>query len=239
MAIINQRWPRELCPTSCVFGRSRNDVLQRSPRTRQTHVISQGRPLWAADCTWSLPNTEKLAKLRYWLESLEGFAGSVQVWNFASPFPQGVYASNSPSTPKKLVWLHLGQPYVFGAFNGPSHWQYDATAEMTAAASAGDTEIAIAGLQASSPAVLQGQYVQVGRRLYVAAAVSVADGSGEASITLASPLISDAADGEIVRLVEAACEMRLAEQSFDESASGGQGYVSVSARFIETVEDFS
>ncbi len=86
---------------------------------------------------------------------------------------------------------------------------------------------------------MKGQYVQVGRRLYIAADTATADVSGATTLTLVSGLISAVAAGTDVRLVEAACEMRLDNQDFEASAQAGAGLISVSATFVETWTDYA
>lgn len=238
MAIINQRWPRELAPESCAFGRSRNDVIQTSPRTRQEHIIAQGRPLWSAECSWALPNADKLARLRYWLEALEGFRGSAQIWDFASPYPFGLELVTSGTEPSRIFWTYLDNRAPWSWSGLPSHWQLDATVPASAAA-AGATSINLTGLAANTLAAVQGQYIQIGRRLYLVAATVSTDGTGAATITLAQPLLAAVSGGDPVRLVEAACEMRLASQEWDSRSRAGDGLTVVSAKFIETSQDFA
>jgi hypothetical protein len=86
---------------------------------------------------------------------------------------------------------------------------------------------------------LQGQYVQIGRRLYLVTADASSNVSGAATITITPGLISAGAANDEVRFVEAACEMRLERQEWDFSGGYRQGVVRVSASFVETVEDFA
>ena len=213
MPILNVRWPREYAPETCRFGRARNDIAQESPRTRNRKIIRQGRPLWSAELSWTLPNNSSLAALRYWLEGLDGFNGSVQIWDFASPRPE-----HSPS---------------------PAHWAEGVVLTLGTAALANATSIALTGLTPSTIAALQGQYVQIGRRLYLVAADVTASGGGAATINIVTPLIAAAPIGTEVRFSEAACDMELISQEFSGSARAGDGFVSVSANFRETVVDKS
>lgn len=239
MTIINERWPQDLPPVSCAFGRSRNDQLQTSPRTRETTLIVQGRPLWQAELTWRLPNNNRLAKLRRYLDGLKGFQGSVQIWNFGSAFPYYIdEATASSPTAVSLDWTHSAQTLDWTYQTAPLHWRYDATVEGGAGA-VGSTSIDVRNLEALKPVTIPGQYIQIGRRLYVADTEVTSDASGNATIELTTPLIEDISDGETVRLVEAACEMRLATQNFTESANSQDGFRTVSAPFIETVKDFA
>lgn len=215
MAIINQRWPDTLSPETCRFGRSRNDVPQVSPRTRQTTLIRMGRPLWAADLSWSLQSGETLDELRYWLEALDGFAGSVQLWNFAAPYPRAIGAAV------------------------PTHWALGATVQVAANAALNATSVQLKGLQASSPAVVKGQRVQFARRAYVVAASASSDGSGNVTITLLSGLLAAVVTNDAVRLSQAGCEMRMESSDFDETGDAGSGLIRVSASFVETVVDYA
>lgn len=238
MTIINQRWPRDICPQACTFGRTRNDILQRSPRTQQRSVIrTGGRPLWSAQCTWMLPNSDRLAKLRYWLEELDGFAGSAQLWDFASPYPFGLNLAVTGTADVKIFWSHLGAraPFTFAGF--PSFWQLDSFLTAGSGLAAGATSIPLTGLPANGLVCVQGQYVQIGRRLYLATATIQADASGNATLTISPGLIDAVASGTEIRFAEAACEMQLAEQNFDSSARAGEGLITVSATFVESVTD--
>lgn len=238
MTIVNQRWPREICPQSCAFERSRNDIAQQSPRTRQRSIIrTGGRPLWSAQCSWLLPNGAKLAKLRYWLEALDGFSGSVQVWDFASPYPFGLNLATSDTEMSRIFWSYLSTRAPFSFAGMPSFWALDSYLTLGAAVAAGATSIPLSGLTPSGLVCVQGQYIQIGRRLYLCADGATADGSGNATVTILPALIDAAPIGTEVRFAEAACEMQLAEQSFGASASAGEGFISVSATFVESVTD--
>lgn len=239
MVFVNQRWPRDICPQSCVFGRTRNDFRQESARTRKATVIRQGRPLYRAECTWALPRTQRLAKLRYWLEQLDGYNGSVQIWDFANPFPFGLELATGPTGlgVTRTLWTNTGAT-SYWTFNGEiSHWAVGATVTTTANAALGATTLALQGLQANRQAVVQGQYVQVGRRIYLAATNVTSSPTGTATITLDSPLLAAAPIGTVVRLAEAACEMQLINQNIDSTSRAGDGLTVVSASFIESVED--
>ena len=239
MTIINQRWPRDLCPNSCRFGRSRNDIAQTSPRTRQRSVIrTGGRPLWSAECTWFFPNGDRLAKLRYWLEELDGLTGSVQIWNFNSPFPYGLQLSAGNGN-IRTFWSYLGNRAPFSYAGLPALWALDSFSTLGTSYAAGATSIVLGGLGANRLVCVQGQYIQIGRRLYLCAATVESDASGNATIAITPGLIDAAPSGTVVRMAEAACEMQLAEQNFDESGRYGDGFVSATATFIESQTDVS
>lgn len=237
MAIINQRWPRDIRPEICSFGRTRNDIRQTSPRTRQASVIKLGRPLWSAECSWSLGNTEKLAKLRYWLEALEGYNGSAQIWDFASPFPWGLNLATSGVETTRWFWSYLSTRSPFTYAGLPAYWEADSMLTLPGAHAAGATSINLTGLSAGGLVCVQGQYVQIGRRLYLCADTVTANGSGAATVPIVPGLAVAAAAGTEVRFAEAACEMQLAEQNFDSRSRAGEGLTVVSAKFIESVTD--
>lgn len=213
MAIIAQRWPVALAPVSCEFGRSRNATLQVSPRSRKETLIAQGRPLWMAKLAWQFPQDSTAALLQYWLEAIDGHAGSVIMWDWS-----------------------LNVPVNYAA---PAHWVWEATVQVNGAHSAGATSLALKGLAASSVAAIQGGKVQVGRRLYVVAATVNSDGSGNATLTLTTPLLAAAANNDPAYLGNPGCEMRLDKQVWQAAARAGDGLISVSADFVETVADFS
>lgn len=240
-AFTNVRWPRDICPQSCIFTRSRNDVRQISPRTRQDYIIRNGRPLWFADCTFKFGNDSRLAKLRYWLEKLEGHAGSVQVWDFNAPYPYGIdFGFGALSLYERhTLWTYGGNQYGYAWAGLPSHWVGGAIVFADGTAAIGATTINLKNLQASRPACITGQYIQIGRRLYLCAADVVAWSSGKATIQLTSPLLEAVADGADVRLVEAACEMRMTSQSWQQTGDANSGQVSVRVTFEETAENVS
>lgn len=238
--IINTRWPRDINPKSVVFGRSRNDQMQESPRTRETKLIVMGRPLWSAQCTWEFPNSDKLAKLRWYLDGLQGFRGSVQMWDFGQPYPYGIQlGQTSQPNYQAIYWTYLGTNAYWSAAGFPSHWVLGATVSLSASAALGATSISLTGLDASKIVCVQGQYVQVGRRIYIADATVTADGAGAATITLQTGLLAAASSGDPARLVEAACEMRMIDQNWDQSSQAANGMTTIRASFLETVADFS
>lgn len=192
-----------------------------------------------AEVSWTFANDFKLAKLRYWLENLEGYAGSVQIWNFASPYPWGLNVSVGGGD-TKLFWSYLATRSPFSYTGFPSHWNYAGPFPLVAtAASIGATSIALKSLDPSKIVALQGQYIQIGRRIYIVSENVSSNGSGNATVTFFPPLIAAAAVDAEVRLVEAACEMELADQNFKASARADSGLHAVSATFVETVTDKS
>lgn len=239
MAIINQRWPRDLTPQSCDFKISRNDLRQESVRTRRASVIRRGRPLWSADCIWTLPNGDRLARLRYWLESLDGFGGSAQIWDFASPYPFGIQLATNELNGANIRtrWTYLTSQYFWTASSLPSHWIYTSNPTLSANVAINATSLPVTGLDPGKIACVQGQYIQVGRRLYLAADTVTVSGGGTATIPLLRGLIAAAASGDSVRFVESACEMQLVKQDWSQQSRAGDGLASVSASFIESVED--
>jgi hypothetical protein len=243
MAIINQRWPEDLAPDTCVFGRSRNDVLQRSPVSRKGKVLRQGRPLWSASLTWQLPNSDRLAKLLYLLEALDGYAGSVQLWDFARPFPETTRLTTSllvTAGADDIPWTFGGTETVWTFGGAATLWSFGgAGAKLAAGAGAGATSFTVTGFAAGIVAAIQGQAIQIGRRRYVVAADAVTDGAGTATITILGGLITAAAANDVVRMQYAACEMQLAAPDYDNSATAADGFIRVSAQFTETVEDFA
>lgn len=238
-AFQNVRWPRDLCPQSCTFTRSRNDVRQESPRTRSAYVIVNGRPLWTADVTFKFGNGSKLAKLRYWLEKLEGYRGSVQLWDFNAPYPYGIdFGFGALSMYERhTLWTNGGTQYGFSWAGLPSHWVGGAIVLADGAAVIGATSVPLKNLQASKIACITGQYIQIGRRLYICAADKTADGAGKATIELTSPLLANIANGADVRLVEAACEMQMTSQEWGQAGDANSGQTSVRVTFQETAED--
>lgn len=239
--LINERWPSLLAPETCSFRRMRFDVRQESPATQQSKVIRRSRPLWAADVSWNYNNDNKLALLRYYLESLDGHRGSVQIWNFASPYPFGIDLGSVTGVGgiSGIQWTYLSQQSSWTWSGLPSHWVLGATASIYAASTLGLDEIYVNGLDANKTAALIGQYVQVGRRLYICRETATASGAGAATIKLTSGLLAATVISDTVRLVQAGCEMELIDQTWDESATAGQGFVRVSAKFRETRDDKS
>lgn len=239
MAIINQRWPTDICPQSCVFAPSRNDVQLRNPYTRAPVNIQRGRRLWTAKLEWQVPNTSKLAKLRYWLEALDGYAGSVQLWDFGSPWPVGVTLGASASLAQSQWVSGALARSVFRTSGGvASQWVAGNSVTVTTAAAIGATSIIVGGFTPNTTACIQGQYVQIGRRLYVASADVLANGSGVATLTILKGLISAASVGTAVYVQQAACEMQLDSQDWSGATTAGEGMSRISASFIETVTDF-
>jgi hypothetical protein len=240
MTLINERWPCDLLPDSCSFGRSRNDVLQTSPRTRQTKVIQQGRALWSASLTWALHDPRDVARLRYYLENLEGFSGSVQLWDFFEPisaritYPDGATCATAESN---FEFNNGEQSWSWNAFLSGFYYTADHPT-VDGAHVKGATSVAIEGAADVAVIGVLGQYVQIGRRLYTLTEEVTTDSTGRATLIITPGLIGALSGGETARLVQAGCEMRLANQSWNNSSGYKNGLVVVSAEFIETVEDF-
>lgn len=81
--IVNTAWLGSLRPTTCEWGRVRNQIEQRSPRSRVSTIIAQMRPLWFCKLTWRMPG-DFGNDLRWHLENLEGQRGSVLLWDFGA-----------------------------------------------------------------------------------------------------------------------------------------------------------
>jgi hypothetical protein len=207
--------------------------LHISPRTRHTQIIQKGRPLWQAQLTWTLPNTDKLADLRYYLEALDGYAGNVQIWDFASPYPYG--ALSAANGPARIYWFNetTQETWVSGA--SPYFWKNGTPAPLAAAVAVGAMTITFSGLPATALLCVRGQYIQIGKRLYLSAGRVTVASNGTATVPLVYPIIEAAAVGAGVSFVNAACEMRLENQNWQSAGRAGDGLVTVSASFIETV----
>jgi hypothetical protein len=200
----------------------------------------QGRPLWTADLSWVLPYNERLAQLEYWLEALEGFRGSVQLWDFEHPYPTGLTITGSFSdTGRTANWSGTGGATVFGFAGRRSRWRYAPVLTISSGVAINLKTVPVTGCQANKIAAFQGQHVQIGRRIYVVESTVKADGSGAAALTLLTGLLSAASSGDSVRVVEAACEMHLVDQEWSKSGQAGQAFRSVRARFRETVTDYA
>lgn len=228
MTLINHRWPSDLAPSRCQWGRTRNDMLGVSPRSRQEHVIKQSRPLWTCSLSWDLTRGVDEARLRYLLEGLEGYAGSVQLWDWG--------ALGNAAAPAGLMWTNLGVDYAWTHYGIISQWQGAAT--YLANGTAGNVAVLISGLTPSVPAILQGGYLQIDRRLYIADNAYSANGAGVATIGITTPLLKTYINATS-RLVEAGCEMRMVKQDWQAARSAGASLSSVTAEFVETVEDYT
>lgn len=240
MTLVNARWPDRLTPSQCTWGRARNDVVFSNPYSHAvTGVVVRGRPLWTARLTWRLPPSSRLAELRYWLDALDGVRGSVQLWDFAHPYPAALHTYSASDNNARSLWTD-GTGGQWWDWDGmPAHWSLGSTASVLTGAPAGAYTLPVSGLEPGRIAAVVGQYVQAGRRLYLAADGVTADAEGRAVIPLSSPLISTAAGGEVVRLAAAGCEMQLASQSWSADTSAGSGETTIAAEFIETVTDYA
>lgn len=181
--------------------------------------------------TWEASSGTDEARLRYLLDGIEGFRGSVDIWDFSA-------RSNLPAS-AFATWTNAGINYAWTWFGSTAFWNAAAAYACPAGAVAGGTTLILAGLAANQPAVVQGGYVQAGRRLYLAAASATADGSGVVTITLSTPLVASVGAGALVRLQQAGCEMRLVSQAWAADRDAENPFYSVTAQFLETVEDYS
>ena len=243
MVLVAYRWPHDLCPSECRFARSRNDELQISPRSRQETVIARGRPLWSADLVWSAPDARTLERLRWLIEGLAGYRGSVLLWDFNRIIPSGPLKvgpegiSGAPVQP----WDD-GTPFLEP--NGDvTYFEVDQNPTLAADASIGATTIGLTGLWSDGSEATYfaraGSYVQFGRRLYLLAEDLYADAAGAATLRLVTGLIATAPAGTEAIFYRAACEMHLVEQSWEASRRAGEAFSSVALKFLETVTDFS
>jgi hypothetical protein len=92
MALTGSTWPTTLMPASCKFGRDRQEHNLSSPHDRSRQIIRRGRPLWMAEVEWRL-RPELVSEWRYWIDGLEGQAGNIIIWDFASDL------KTTPGTP--------------------------------------------------------------------------------------------------------------------------------------------
>jgi hypothetical protein len=246
--ILNTRWPRTLIPKSCTFGRTRNDVIQVSPASRQTTVIRRGRPLWTAKLTWEVGADWRGELLRYWLEGLDGANGSVQIWDFHAQSIVGLPSSVTQPSGTQLKWSNAGTVYSWTSGGTTYSWTdstlYGLSGSVSlptaqSAAAIGAYSLQVNNLPASVIVAFQGGYVQIGRRLYTLASNAATDTTGSTTITVQQSILSAVSAGDPIRFVEAACEMRLMDQNFDAAAQAGEAFRVVTASFIETASDAS
>lgn len=227
MTLINYRLPAALAPTRCAWGRSRSDMLSASPRSRVETLVQQGRPLWQASMTWQSITGVREAQLRYILDGLEGYRGSIQLWD-ASALGNSAAAAN--------YWSNAGINYAWTWYGLSTFWQTADT--YTANGTAGAYTVTISGLTPNAPVVIQGGYVQVGRRLYLADNGYTADAGGVCVVGLTTPLLATVVAGT-ARLTSAGVEMRLVKQDWSSSRDAQGQSSTVSCDFLETAVDFA
>lgn len=104
-------------------------------------------------------------------------------------------------------------------------------------AAVGATSVATTGWTPSTAVMAAGDYVQLGRRLYLAASAVTSNGSGVATIALDRPLLEAVAAGAEVNYRLPACEMRMIDDAWTGARDAEDGLMSVRATFLETVEN--
>jgi hypothetical protein len=237
MTIIAERWPIELCPSRCTFGRSRNDKLQLSPRTERETIIVQGRAKWQCKLTWDHHQHVNLPELRRFLDGLDGHRGSVILWDFE--FPYSLIEAAKTATPviapdTRLYWSNGGSTFSWSNGTGTNIFTYALTPTLIPA---GSTLVPLMSMPPSATLLKRGEYIQFGRRLYLLKSDLVADSEGFGSAEISTALITDADESTEVRVTRAGCEFRLARQSWESEREAGNPFGKFSAEFVETEYD--
>ena len=82
------RWPSNLHPTSCAFGRTRNPAAQTGAGVPFHYAPERqgSRPLWFAECTFELPS-DKLRQFRATLETMDGQRAPYVMGDWANIYP--------------------------------------------------------------------------------------------------------------------------------------------------------
>lgn len=237
--VLPKRWPADLRPFSCEFGRSYNDEVHVSPRSRYETVVVRGRPLWTCQMSFQRIHYVDQHHLRQLLEGL-GRQNAIEVWDFTVEAPQGSGLATDGAVDEILSpWEHLGSGVLWDDGADGMHWVAGANAMATAEAAAGTLSVAVSGLNTSSLILASGDYVQVGRRLYLCAENLFSDEFGAGTLILQTPLIETAPIGETVRLYRAGCEMRVASAEWVQSRSADDPFISVQVDLVETARNWS
>jgi hypothetical protein len=232
--LIAERWPDALCPTACLFGRSRNDIEQVSSRSRFKTIVAQGRPLWTCELTFAKGSGVDLSELRWYIEGLQGKRGTVMLWDWNVDFPTGTGSIGGTSAVIPLHWSNGASTFTW---SGSKTWTAPGSFSVYQYSAVGTFNIYVKGLLPNQRVLARGDYIQVGKRLYLVDDDAISTPSGHATVTLMTPLISQANSGSEIRLYRAACEMSLANQEWGIRGQGGNPYREVTLSFIETVED--
>ena len=107
---------------------------------------------------------------------------------------------------------------------------------LLAAASVGATSISTSGWPVSTTGVvIAGQYLEVAELLYLVAATANSDGSGQATITLTTPLLAAASIGALAVLIRPGCQMRIDSQDWSGARTADGALWSVNGSFVEKV----
>lgn len=240
---VAQRWPSEVCPETCEFGRSRNDILQRSSTSRQEFVVRRGRPLWTATLTWDLTITRERT-LRYWLDTLQGHRGSVILWDFKAPFPaERAIAMTLQASPSFRIqplvyrtWLNGTNTHLWVNSGSSFYW----TNPMTTTVGMTSVTLSIPPQALATPILRQGDYIQLKRRLYIVASdVTTSPGVPFVIVPLTTPILDELVNTDDVRIIEAGCEMMMVSQDWSSSRSAGNAFSKATATFIETTSNYS
>jgi hypothetical protein len=234
------RLPDDLLPFDCEFGRDRNDQLNLSPRSRTESVIRRDRPKWKATLSWSLV-PEKAKQLQYYIDTMEGFRGSMMIWDYKRPFPEdrasalaAELGGISYSPVQFLFWSTGSIFYTWLSGPAPFFW--------TIPAVIGSRQVVIIFPPSAYNATIlkKGDYIQLKRRLYIVAAdVVVYPTTAGTPVFLTTPTLDTLVSTDEVRIRKAACEMRLIEGSWSMTRNANQGYETCKASFMETSQNFT
>lgn len=237
--VVPRRWPATICPNFCEFGRSRFHTLQNQNASGyETTVNIEARPLWGCRLSWERIEDVDAQRLQGLLDQLSECRVAIQIWDFTARGRRGsgsvVSGSNTKYRP--VLWQRGSTQRGWQYFGKSIPWSGNGAARARAAV-AGSLSVEVYGLASSSRIALSGDYIQIGRRLYLLTQDLVSNSGGVAMAYLDWPLLSDVATADPVLLDQAACEM-IMQGEWTGSRSSGDSFTEFSAEFIETQTDF-
>ena len=127
-------------------------------------------------------------------------------------------------------------------FGQPIRTEWESSGiNVRVAAAVGATTVAIRGFPlVAGQQLRRGERIQFGRRLYlIDQTTNINAANGLANAIISTPLLTAVAPNDVVTIPRASCEMQLVRGSWSASGSAGDGFLTASAEFIETVSDYT
>ena len=232
---MTARWPTNLYPSSCMFGRSRNPAVQTSAASGHAYEWPRGQPLWTAQCTFEI-TPAIYGEFVDTIETADGMRVPWLVHDFANPWP---CLDSNIQRATGYVWAGTSAPFKWIRTATRYNWirraiDYSALSPAVVFnTAAGSYSIIISGFTAYKMTLVRGDLIEIDERLYMLQRSIVSDASGRATLILSTPLLALATAASVVKIVKPACVMRVDSHTWSSQRPWNDPMSSATLKFVE------
>jgi hypothetical protein len=198
-------WPTDLPPSEVTFFLESNAAISESPLSRSQQVLARPGTRWVAQLGFARRPAHWSGRIDALLALLAGPENELRLWDFRRPAPRGT------ATPRgSALRTRFGDATEFS--DGTRFLDQPAAPTVTVAVAEGAASVPTGGWAPSqAAALLAGDYVGIGGRLFLVAEDVATDSAGRGTLVLRPRLRATVPGGTAVVTDRPTARFRLAD----------------------------